>query len=156
MPATETLATTSLVAPIGTSDTVICVASPTGVVKGMGLWVDKELMRVIGPDVVANTGYCFKVRRGSSGTIASAHFGGATVTIGRGDQFYFSDPTGQPPLAVPVSPWINTANGKVWVAQGDDVNGNANRWWQEVTTTYGVGALGVLTTDTNPNPASST
>jgi hypothetical protein len=87
------------------------------------------------------------VSRGVDGTAAAAHPSGAVVYLGRGDQFFTKDPEGIPPAAIPVSPYINLRNGKVWFALGDTKpDGNAVRWWQAQSVTHAVGPLGVRTT----------
>ena len=73
----------------------------------------------------------------------------ALVTIGAAHQLYSSDPLGSPAPAIPVSPYINVINGKVWLAQADAMD-LAYRWWQEVTTTYVIGPVGVRTSSSAP------
>jgi len=147
MPATVTLSTTTLAAPVNSRDGRIKVASTSGLFAGYRLWIDKELMSVVSLDVDT----WVNVKRGVDGTSGSAHSSSATLTIGRADQFYTSDPVGSPPAAVLVSPWINVLSGKVWFAQGDTLpDGDSNRWWQEESVTRGVGPLGVRTTTLDP------
>jgi hypothetical protein len=140
MPATVTLATATLTFGVGPGDNEITLSSLSGVVPGYCLWIDRELMQV--KELKSSTRV--RVVRGESGTFASAHSSSATVTIGRCDQFYSVDPQGRPGETFPVSPYINVINGKVWMAQGDAISG-ANRWWQEVTQTYGTGPFGIRT-----------
>ena len=147
MPATVTLNTTTLLLPVGKSDGQIKVASTAGLYPGTRLWMDRELMEVVrvGIDPWVN------VRRGVDGTAGAAHSSAITITIGRADQFYSTNPAGRPANAVPVSPYINVITGEVWYAQGDtDPNGDAPRWWQRQTTTYDVGALGIRTVSQDP------
>jgi hypothetical protein len=147
MAATVTLSTTTLASPVSASSSEVKVASTTGLSTGTRLFVDKELMSVEGFGVSNSV----KVIRGVDGTAASAHSSSATVTIGRADQFYDTDPVGTPDAAIPVSPYINVRNGKIWVAQGSEVaGGDVTRWWQEQTTTYSTGALGVQIATTTP------
>jgi len=92
-----------------------------------------------------------------SGSHAQSHSSTAQVTIGPMSSFYKTDPKGRPSNVVLVSPWINTVNGKVWLPQGDSYPGGfttdtvAIRWWQEVTNTYGIGALGVRSKTSSPS-----
>lgn len=147
MPATETLSSTTLGAPVGPHDTAVKLASTTGVFPGYRLFVNDELMAVesIGVDSWVN------VRRGVDGTKGSAHPSSATVWIGQAHQFYDRDPVGRPPSAVLVSPWINVSNGSVWFARGNALpESDANRWWQKQTVTHSEGALGVITTTYDP------
>lgn len=147
MPATVTLATTTLNATASATDGQILVASTSGITPGLCLWVDRELMCVIRLGV----GSWVLVQRGIDGTMSTAHASGSTLTIGRPDQFYATDPRGRPPEEIPVSPYINVANGTTWFAQGDtQPAGLANRWWQVQTTTRDVGALGVRTVALDP------
>lgn len=143
MPATETLGTTTLLKPVAASDRLVSVESVSGLIPGMRLFCDGELMALvslgIGTEVV--------VRRGVDGTIAAPHDSSATVYAGRADQFYRSDPVGAPPEAIHVSPWINVANGSIYFANGDE--GGA-RWWQKQTTTYSIGALGIRIAERTP------
>lgn len=147
MPATVTLSTTSLVCAAGPSDGSVKVASTSGLVKGSRLWIDRELMEVISLGVDRNV----KVVRGVDGTSGVAHVSASTVTIGQADQFYTRDPVGIPPESIPVSPYINVLNGRVWFARGDSMPpANSNRWWQLQTTSYSTGPLGVLVTTMDP------
>lgn len=147
MPATVTLSTTTLSAPLDAHEGVAVLASVSGLSPGVRLYVDRELMTVLRVGV----GTQVYIIRGVDGTAGAAHTSGSTVTIGLAHQFYSVDPVGAPPEAIPVSPWINLTNGKVWYAQGDPVaSGNSQRWWQERTTTYTKGPLGVRTTTLDP------
>ena len=147
MPATVTLATATLALPVGPTDGQIKLSSTSGIVPGLFLWLDKELVRVLSLGVSP----WVNVIRGQGGTGGIPHASGVTVYIGRGDQFYSKDPVGRPPDAIHVSPWINTLNGKVWWAQGDpEPPGFGERWWQEEATVYDVGALGVRTKTSTP------
>lgn len=148
MPATVTLSTTTLSKPLDEHEGVVTLASVSGLFPGYRLYVDQELMAVNRVGV----GTQVHVIRGVDGTSGAAHVSGSTVTIGQAHQFYYKDPAGTPPEAVPVSPWINVLNGKVWYAQGDPTptGGNQRRWWQQQTTTYSVGPLGVRTTTLDP------
>ncbi len=98
MPATETLASTTLSASLGASGGRVSLASMAGILPGMRLYVEGELMAVI----LCN-GEC-SVTRGVDGTASVAHTSGATVYFGRADQFYQGPPMGAPPAAVLVSP----------------------------------------------------
>lgn len=144
MPATVTLSTTTLAEAVGPSDTLLKLASTSGVLPGMRLFLDGELVRVQALGVVAGL---VSVIRGDAGTGGSPHVSGVTVYIGEAHQFYQRDPVGRPPAVIPVSPWINVLSGSVWFAQGDALPAaTAERWWQKQVTTHDVGALGVRTT----------
>jgi hypothetical protein len=148
MPATVTLSSTTLSVPVDRSANEITLASVSGLYAGTRLFVDGELMRVISVGV----GTLVNVSRGVDGTAGVPHSAGATVYVGNADQFYSKDPQGIPPAAIPVSPYINLKNGRVWFARGDagDPSGNSLRWWQQQTVTYTPGALGVTTTTLDP------
>ncbi len=148
MAATVTLSTTTLLAGVGAADRSVKVASTSGLTPSVRLFVNGELMEVVSLGVSP----WVNVRRGVDGTAAAPHDSADTIYIGRADQFYVSDPVGAPPEAIPVSPYINAINGTVWFAQGDaEPSGRCQRWWQQQTTTYGVGALGVRTSTLNPS-----
>ncbi len=148
--ATYTLGTTNFAKPVGKFDSQVYVASTSGLVAGMRLFADRELMSVTSLAGFANL---VNVRRGVDGTAAERHGTEVTVYSGAADQFYRQDPEGQPRTDLLVTPWINVRTGDVWFAQGDQF-ANGQRWWQKQTTTYGFGALGErLTTQT---PTSST
>lgn len=153
MPAATTLATTSLTLWIDALAHEVQLASGSGIVPGLRLWVDRELMEVKSlPDSLN----IVRVKRGVDGTAPSRHSSTATVTIGRADQFYAHDPYGAPPSVILVSPFINVLNGKVWLAQGDALPDNATvRWWQEVTNSYPSASLGI-TQNPSPSPTAST
>lgn len=142
-----TLTTTTLSQRCDASDAVVYLTSTSGVLVGMGVWVDAELMRVVSVGTRADGGVV--VARGVEGSIASRHQALAPVTIGRLDQFYTSNPAGLPSNEALVTPWINTMTGQVWSLQGDE--SSPQRWWQDVTTTYGIGSLGVRTTTVTPS-----
>lgn len=146
MPATVTLSTTTLTYGVDPVASKVTLGSVTGVKPGVCLWIDRELMQVR-----SVSGLVAEVLRGRAGTAASRHSSSALVTIGNADQFYATDPMGSPASAVLVSPYINTFSGKVFLAQGDSLpEGQTYRWWQEVTTTYGYGPLGVRTQSSSP------
>lgn len=151
MAVTTTLATTTLSEGVDASTRSIKVASTSGLVIGIRLFVDRELMTVTGLGVATTAYSTVNVLRGVDGTAASPHVSSSTITIGRGDQFFSTDPMGTPPPAVPVSPYINVLTGVFWFAQGDEVpNGLTNRWWQAQTTTYDQGPLGIRTVSQTP------
>jgi hypothetical protein len=151
MPARVTLGTTLNTNTILAGDGRIRLASTSGVFPGKFLFIDGELMRVVGPD----PDQWFRVLRGQAGTPVLPHVSGCTVYIGEGSQFYAQDPVGRPPETFEVSPWINVQGNRVWFAQGDnDPVGLADRWWQLQVLTRDVGALGVRTA--TPSPTSST
>ena len=147
MPATVTLSTTALAAEAAPSDRQVKVVSTSGLATGTRLFVDSEMMTVVGLGVDT----WVNVLRGVDGTAAQLHDAGATAWIGRADQFFSSDPVGAPKVAILVSPHINTSNGSVWFALGDDApEGQTNRWWQKQSTTHSIGALGVNAVSIDP------
>lgn len=144
MPATVTLSSTTLKTAAGAPDTQVQVSSTSGLIPGVRLFVDGELMSVVS----LGGGTWVKVLRGVDGSAAAAHPSMAVVYIGRADQFYAVDPVGKPPASVLVSPYINVINGTVWMAQGDP---DGVRWWQNQTATFGTGPLGIQTVTYNPS-----
>ena len=142
-----TLSTTTLSKAVGPSEQQVKVASTTGVLSGLMLFIEGELMEVtsLGVDTWVN------VLRGRDGTAGAAHDSDSTIYIGRADQFYQADPHGAPPEAIPVSPHINVVDGGVWFARGDTFpEGQSNRWWQKQSTTYTEGPLGVRVETLDP------
>lgn len=146
MPATVTLSSTTLKADVSSDARLVQVDSTSGLTPGVRLFVDGELMAVVSLE----GGYWVKVLRGVDGTAAQAHRSNTTAYIGRADQFYAVDPSGTPPDAVPVSPYINVINGNIWLARGDVIPGGP-RYWQKQSVTYGQGALGIPTTTYDPS-----
>lgn len=144
MAATVTLSTTTLARGCGVTDTRVQVASTSGLLPGMFLFLDRELMEYLRDGVSNGIGTWIDVRRGSGGTAATEHSAGSVMTFGRGDQFYSTDPVGAPPAVVPVSPYINVVTGDVWLMQGDESIGG-ERWWTKRVNTRGIGPLGVRT-----------
>lgn len=139
--ATVTLSTTTTTARVGSGDSQVILASLTGVAPGSFLWMDAELMRV---QALTGVGNAVIVRRGVEGSASGVHANGVTVTIGRGDQFYASDPVGVPPSPPLVLPYINVVNGTVWQPVGDEVGpGTDARFWQKQIVAPGSGAFGV-------------
>jgi hypothetical protein len=145
--ATVTLSTTTLSAAVSASDGAFTLASTSGIVPGVRLFLDRELIAVVS----LGLGTSVNVRRGQHGTAAQAHASGSTVTIGRADQFYESDPQGLPPDVVLVSPWINVLTGAQWTAQGDESGpGLKARYWQQTVVTPAIGDLGIRVTSSTP------
>lgn len=154
MPATVTLATTTLGQLVHPHEDRIKLASTSGVVIGTRLYCDRELMRVIGVGGAFPDPWV-QVSRGVDGTRTTAHSPGATVYVGRADQFYASDPQGEPPDAIPVDPYINVMTGDVWLAQGDagpvdGIRPIATRMWVKQSTVLAAGALGAATVTSSP------
>lgn len=146
MGATVTLSTTTLTNGINPGDDSLVLGSVTGIIRGYRLWIDKELLAVLSVDSASNR---VTAKRGSDGTNAARHSSSSLVTIGSPQHFYSSDPLGAPAPVIPVSPYINVLNGKVWLAQGDATD-LSYRWWQEVTSSYGIGPLGIRTSSSDP------
>lgn len=141
--ATVSLATTSLAAPTAAGESVIRLASLTGIVPKMRLYVDREMMTVVG--VVNATAGDVQVIRGGHGTASQRHSTQSTVYIGRSDQFYDQDPVGMPLDVIAVYPWINVLTGTKWVPMGDEAGpGLLARQWSPLTDTPFTSALGVL------------
>ena len=136
MPATVTLSSTTLKSGVGASQRSVRVDSTSGLIPGVWLFVDGELMAVVslGIDPEVN------VLRGVGATRAAEHDAGATVYIGRPDQFFAYDPAGRPPAVIPVSPHINVVNGSVWFASG---NPQGLRKWEKQEVAVQAGALGI-------------
>ena len=150
MQATYTLATTTFSATVAASDAQVTLGSTSGIVPGVFLFANRELMKVVGCKGPGNT--C-TVLRGQAGTSTRPHGTSETVYVAEGYQLYDRDPQGLPAESVLANPHINVLNGLVWVVQGDDVGPGASaRSWQQVTTTQAAGALGVrVTTTTTPS-----
>lgn len=147
MAATVTLTQTTLLAPCGANDTAVTLSSTSGVLPGVRLFMDRELLTVVNVGI----GTTVNVLRGVDGTASAPHAGASVVTIGRGDQFYDSDPVGMPPASPAVSPWINIRTGVNWLAQGDEDGPGVNaRFWQAIVNTPSAGALGVRATTQSP------
>lgn len=148
--ATITLSSTTFAATVQASDSIVSFASTSGIVPGVRLYADMELMGVERPHTVSGM---WVIRRGLQGTATRRHSSAATVYIGRADQFYEQDPKGAPNPEPYVTPHINILTGDVWSMQGDDIGPMADaRTWQKVTTAQTIGALGVrVNTVTTPS-----
>lgn len=150
MQATFTLSTTSFLSKVLVSDSQVNLASTSGIVPGVFLFANRELLQVVGLTGVGNYA---TVLRGRDGTETRTHGTGETIYLAQGYQLFQSDPQGLPSKGnVLVNPHINVANGIAWVIQGDDEGPGADaRQWVPVTTTQIGGALGVrVTTVTTP------
>lgn len=148
MPATVTLATTTLSEAVDAASGRIKVASTAGLAYGTHLYIGGELMKVMRLEVDP---WVF-VSRGVGSSRAAPHHAEETIYIGRADQFYSGPPVGSPDGAIAVSPYIDVENAKVYFAQGNpvtDAPGNV-RWWQEQTLTRVAGPLGSKTTTLDP------
>lgn len=142
MSALATLATTTLAAPVSSSDSSVSLASVSDVVAGQFLYCEQELMKVISVDY---GGLTARVTRGAHGTAGKAHTSLAVVTIGRGDQFYDTNPFGAPPIVQLVSPWINVLTGEQWTAQGDENPLGPNLYWARTQWVHQPAGLGART-----------
>jgi len=112
---------------------------------GVRLYIEGELMAV-----VSSNGFA-EVKRGVDGTAAQPHSAGATVYIGRADQFYQGPPVGIPPAVIEVSPYIDTLSGAVWFAQGDPSSpGTSSRYWQQQTVTRTAISMGFRSSTLDP------
>jgi hypothetical protein len=137
MAALATLAVTALDKECQSDSPDVLLASTSGLVPGTRLYVDRELMAVVAIGIGKNV----KVTRGVDGTSTARHSGGTMVVVGRGDQFYTTDPPPASAYQPAVNPWINILTGKVWVLQGEE-EGIDRQWWQEVTVSHERGVLG--------------
>lgn len=106
-----TLSSTTLSKDLAASGNRVFLTSLTSVVVGKALFVDGEALLV-----TAVTTAHADVLRGQWGSASGAHASGATVYLANPDQLYGSDPVGVAPSNPLVTPWINTTNGRVWVA----------------------------------------
>lgn len=146
MPATVTLSSTTLSENVSATSSIVKVASTSGLLPNVRLFVEGELMRVVSLGV--GTGEV-NVLRGQDATKANAHDAGETVYVCEAHQLYHTDPQGVPEAAIAVSPYINLNNGSIWFAQGGPT-GTAKRWWQKQSVTYGTGPLGIRTVTYDP------
>jgi len=139
--ATVNLASTTFTQPVLAGDTIVYLASTSGVTPNSVLFANRELLDVAYIDSI-NSGV--HVRRGYEGTATRAHSPLETVWIAQPNQLYESDPVGVPPVGVYVLPHINVINGNVWTVQGNDSgDGAQDRSWQLITNVQFPGALGV-------------
>jgi len=149
MPATVTLAQATLTYGVDSGAGVLTLSSTAGIAPKSCLWIDRELFNV--QRLIDGSTTQVAVSRGVDGTAAAPHSSSSVVWIGTPSQFFDVDPFGAPGSDFSVSPWINVHNGLMWLAQGDaQPNGQTYRWWQQVATTYGQGALGIRTQTQDP------
>lgn len=142
--ATVSLSTATLQGTVTAAERHWTLDSLAGVTVGTRLYVGQELAAV---EQITPVSGVVVVRRGVDGTVASAHPAGVTLYLGRGDQFYQSDPMGTPPNPILVYPWINAVSGVFWGVTGDDSGAGAlARVWTPFTTVRDFGPLGVRTT----------
>jgi hypothetical protein len=80
MAATVTLSTTTLAAAVTVTDGQVKVVSTAGIVPGLRLYIDQELLTVVSLGI----GTAVTVRRGVDGTATTAHASTATVRIRSG------------------------------------------------------------------------
>lgn len=142
---TVTLAQTTLAVGVDADNLRVKVRSSAGLTAGVCLWMDTELMSVVSLSVTDALGTWVNVRRGVAGTTGASHAQEIPIVIGKPSQFYQNDPTGRPSAHPEVSPWINTVNGKTWIAVGDSATGNQVRYWTEQVDTHGVTSFGIRT-----------
>lgn len=135
------LTETTLALPVGQHDLRVTLASVSGISKGDVLYFDGEAVIV----TASPLGSVVPVMRGMLGSPASAHQAGHIVFAGLPHRFHAYDPKGLADAAPNDNPWINVPAGRVYRASGDAVGpGTAARNWVLVTTTYPVGALGII------------
>lgn len=97
------LATTTLSAAVGVSDTAIVVASATGIAAGMGCRLDQEVGQVAQNYV---SGTIVPILRGQDGSVTAAHASGANVTFFLGSDESTIGP--QTATQWPVAGWART------------------------------------------------
>lgn len=148
MAALATLPTTTFYADTGTADGLVSLTSTADVQVGLYLVSGAEAMQVTGFGPVAGL---VTVLRGKLGTASRRHAATDPIWIGRGDQFYETDPVGPPVTGPHVQPRINVLEGNVWwpVYNGTAASGR----WVLTTATYTTGALGVPQVVYNPTAA---
>ena len=120
----QTLATTTtLSAAVDKDDNTITVASATTFADGAKVWIDHELMIVLGS---YGTGTTIPVRRGTNGTAAAAHPNAAKVTVAvesaTSTYFYTFDPDFQESCTrgsgqAASLPWVNIRTGTTWICR---------------------------------------
>ncbi len=120
----NSLVQTSTSAAITASQTTINVASATGInaatvsVPGSALYI-ADIGQSKGEVVIVNTvtSTTLNVRRGASGTKATAHVSGAMVLVATAPNwFYSTNPQGSCVAAsVYASPWLNVLTGEQWL-----------------------------------------
>jgi hypothetical protein len=127
------LTVTTLSGAVNASQTVISVASATGISAPSGLtgntygsqtgsmlFIEDGTSGTVGTTeamlVTGINGTSISVVRGASATLGAAHISGAIVFVGRPDQFYALDPTGGCTATnTAVTPYINVKNGNQWL-----------------------------------------
>lgn len=128
--AQPTLTQTSLSSAVTSSTTQsLIVASATNitVTPVTSLYIDKELMLVLGVN-----GTTITVARGQSGTAAVKHASGAMVLAGSPSQFYTYNPTGSCTAAtITVTPWVNVYTSNQFLCSS--VTGTWVPGWQNTS-----------------------
>jgi len=139
----NTVTSTTLSSAVAATDSIINVASATGITADpqTTLYIDREVM-----PVVSVSGTAITVRRTAR---ATAHISGAVVWVGRPNWFRSTDPSGACTVTTEhVHPWVNTATGSVWYCSGgrwNPVGDNyvfispGNCWMTAATTTISTG-----------------
>lgn len=139
----NTVTSTTLSSAVAATDSIINVASATGITADppTTLYIDREVMPVVSVSSTAIT-----VRRTAR---ATAHISGAVVWVGRPNWFRSTDPSGACTVTTEhVHPWVNTATGSVWYCSGgrwNPVGDNyvfispGNCWMTAATTTISTG-----------------
>lgn len=130
---TATVTSTTTTAAIAASDNFVNLTSGTGVAAGVGIFVDKEMLRVVSVAAPFSTTRP-RVARGQDGTRLATHVSGVTVYIGPTSTVAGPGPFWQsdPPAGTCVlgneqySRRINTLNGKHWKC--------INSWWVDLST----------------------
>ncbi len=119
--ATTTLSQTTITAAINATQTIIPVASATGIVAEGSSEVPGSLLYVVDPGqkrgeamiATSISGLSIGVRRVDFGV---PHVSGATIYHGRPDKFYDYNPAGSVVAAnAAVTPWINVETGEIWI-----------------------------------------
>lgn len=118
------LTATTLSAAVTSTQKTVTLASATNVSAGVDLYIDAELMRVLG--VATGTTTTFNVLRGQGGTATVSHASGAGVYVGPPNYFSQTDPSGTCTRTSEVAlPRIVPKSGSIYECSG---NGAGSMW----------------------------
>ena len=129
---TNPAVSTTITVAASATDTIITLASATGIADNYGIYINGEYMTV---NPTWTSGGRVPVMRGQLGTVARAHIDNATALIGPPGMFTTADagPGACPSVPQQYLVSVNTVNGNVWLCRAID---GVSREWTATNTRH--------------------
>ena len=129
---TNPAVSTTITVAASATDTIITLASATGIADNYGIYINGEYMTV---NPTWTSGVRVPVMRGQLGTVARGHIDNATALIGPPGMFTTADagPGACPSVPQQYLVSVNVINGNVWLCRSID---GVSREWTATNTRH--------------------